>query len=162
MAIITYLLLFVSVLVGAQAEVCWYWDDILDEEDSIICYSGCCGDDCCDDYWSDGSIAGATVGSIIGSIILLSIFIAILRICCAASRRSSGGVIGRRVPGATQVVTVSSTNTANNLVATPYVRYLQATQMTNPVAPPAYEQVVQDGARSGVVNPNYAYGPPKY
>ncbi|XP_033744647.1 uncharacterized protein LOC117330463 [Pecten maximus] len=161
MATITYLLLLFSVLIGAKAEVCWYWDDILDEEDSIICYSGCCGDECCDDYWSDGSIAGATIGSIVGAIILLSIFITILRICCAASRRSSGGVYGRRAQTAT-VVTVASTNASNNLVATPYMRYPQSQLMTSPVAPPAYEQVVQDGARGGIVNPNYPQGPPKY
>ncbi|XP_060069144.1 uncharacterized protein LOC132549247 [Ylistrum balloti] len=159
MATITYLLLFVSVLVGVQAEVCWYWDDILEEEDSIICYSGCCGDECCDDYWSDGSIAGATVGSIIGLVILLSIFITIIRICCRANQRNPR--VYRR-PVTTQVVTVASTNTSNNMVATPYMNYPQQTQMTSPVAPPAYEQVVQDGARGGIVNPSYPYGPPKY
>lgn len=48
--------------------------------------------------------------------------------------------------------------TTRSQVAAPYVIYPQARQMTSPVAPPSYEQVVQGGqtgALGGIVNPNY-------
>ncbi|XP_063421188.1 uncharacterized protein LOC134706300 [Mytilus trossulus] len=139
-------LLVLNLLSDVGAEVCTYYDDILDEITTFDCSSGCCDDSCCDGYWSDSSLAAIVITVIIGSTVFIAI---VVGVCCRCTRshRTAGRVVRHdRIP----IISTENSSGICDQLAVPF------TVFPTPVQPPSYEQAIfSSGGNDSQVEPKY-------